>query len=111
METKQVFVIWTNPIFHDSVRRLLQHPHIEWVGAAQDYDVARDEILYLRPGTILVEEPKVTVPGEALEIMEACPWNVRLVGLNLTDNQSTIYHRKQELVGETEDLLRLILET
>jgi hypothetical protein len=32
MAVRRVFVIWANPIFRESVRLLLRHPDVEWVG-------------------------------------------------------------------------------
>jgi hypothetical protein len=40
MATHQVYVIWTHPLFHDSLRQLLDHNEIKWVGAASDFTAA-----------------------------------------------------------------------
>ena len=109
MAARRVFLIWTHPIFHDSVRLLLRHPDVEWVGATSDYAAAKDEILSLRPDTVLIEEVKGRVLVEVMEILRACTWNVRVASLSLADNKSTVYHREQRVVGKVDDLLRLIL--
>jgi len=108
MATRRVFVIWTHPLFHESVRLLLSHPGIEWVGATADHAAAREQIVRLRPDTILVEEEESGVPPEALEILEACSWKVRVVGLGMDDNRLIVYRREQRTVAQAEDLLHLI---
>ncbi len=108
MTTARVFVIWTHPLFHESVRLLLNHPGVEWVGATADHAAAREQIAKLRPDTILVEEGESGVPPEALEILEACSWKVRVVGLGMDDNQLIVYRREQRAVAHAEDLLHLI---
>lgn|SRR5574337_242601 len=108
MTSRRVFVIWTHPLFHESVRLLLHHPDVEWVGATSDHAAAREQIVTLRPDTILVEEGEGGAPPEALEVLEACSWKVRVVGLGLDDNQMIVYRREQRTVAQAEDLLHLI---
>jgi DNA-binding NarL/FixJ family response regulator len=105
----QLFVIWTNPLFRDSVRLLLSHPSVKWVGAASNWATAQPEILSLRPDTILVEEGEDCVSIEVTEILKATPWNVRVVTVSLDNDKLIIFHREQKTVGQAEDLLHLIL--
>jgi DNA-binding NarL/FixJ family response regulator len=106
--THRVFVIWIHPLFHEAVHQLLSHPDIDWVGATSDHLTARDQIVGLCPDTILIEEGESGVPPEALEILEACSWKVRVVGLGMDDNRLIIYRREQRTVVQAEDLLHLI---
>ncbi len=109
MTNRRVFVIWTHPLFHESIRLLLNHPGIEWVGATPDHRVAREEIIRLQPDTILIEEGESGgTPGEAMGILETGPSDVRVIRLSLADNALSVYHREQRVVGQAEDLLRLI---
>jgi DNA-binding NarL/FixJ family response regulator len=112
MADRRVFVIWAHPLFHESVRLLLNHPEIEWVGATSDYKTALGDITNLQPDTILIEETEPAaisrVPLRVMEILEACSWNSRVVELNLKDNELSIYHREKRTVGQAEDLLHLI---
>jgi ABC-type hemin transport system substrate-binding protein len=87
---------------------LLNHPLIEWVGSTSDYAAAREQILSLRPDAVLVEEDEGGAPTQALSILEACDWDVRVIGLGLSDNKLYMYHREVRIVGQAEDLLRLI---
>lgn len=108
MAIRRVYVIWSHPLFHESVRALLKHPDIEWVGATSDYVAAREQIASLRPDTVLVEQGESGVPPEALGILQACSWKVRVVGLGLADNELRVYHCEQRRVRKADDLLRLV---
>jgi len=110
MATRRVFVIWTHPLFYESVRLLLQHPDVEWTGATSDRVAAQAQIVSLRPDTILIEEEEGSnAPAETLEILEASSADMRVIRLSLADNELRVYHREQRTVGQTEDLLHLIL--
>ena len=108
MAIRRVFAIWAHPIFHESVRLLLSHPDIEWTGATSDYAAAKDAILNLQPDTVVVEEVGGQVPAEVTQVLEAIPWAVRIISLNLTDNKSIVYHRERRTIEQPEDLLHLI---
>jgi DNA-binding NarL/FixJ family response regulator len=105
----RLFLIWTNPLFRDSVRLLLSHPKVNWMGAASNWATAQPEILRLQPDIILVEEGEDKVEIEVMKILEATPWNVRVVSVNLDNNKLSIFHREQKIVGQAEDLLHLVL--
>ena len=109
MAARRVFVIWTHPIFHESVRLLLDHPDVEWVGATSDHAAAETELLSLRPDTVLVEAFLEDILAEIVGILKACTWDVRVASLSLVDNQLIIFHREHREVGQADDLLRLIL--
>ncbi len=107
--TRRVFVIWMNPLFHESVRLLLSHPDVEWVGATSDHAAAHEQIMKLCADTILIEEGEGGgVPAEAVEILEASSTDMRIIRLSLADNNLIVYHREQKIVGQAKDLLGLI---
>jgi chemotaxis response regulator CheB len=109
MATRRVFVIWIHPLFHESVRLLLTHPDIEWLGATSDHSTALTQIEKLCPDTILLEEEEGSnASAEALEILEASSTNMRVIRLNLADNELKIYRREDRTVAQAEDLLHLI---
>ena len=109
MAARRVFVIWSNPLFHESLRLLLNHPEVEWVGATSDHATAHDQIVSLFPDTILIEEEEESnASAETLEILGTGSADVRVIRLSLTDNELRIYHREQRTVGQAEDLLKLI---
>ncbi|MBI4772485.1 MAG: hypothetical protein HY784_19150 [Chloroflexi bacterium] len=111
MADRRVFAIWTNPLFHEAVRLLLNQPGIEWVGATSECTAAHEQIASLQPDTILLEEKEGSgASAEAIEILETSSANVRVIRLSLADNQLSVYHREQRTVGQAEDLLHLIRE-
>ena len=110
MTTRRVFVIWTHPLFHESVRRILSHPEIEWLGATTDHATAHDQIVSLQPDTILVEEEEGGGPlAGVLELLEAGSHDVRVIRLSLAGNELSVYHCEHRTMEQAEDLLRLIL--
>ena len=110
MALHRVFVIWSHPLFHESVRLLLRHPDIEWVGATSDHAAAHDQIVRYNADTIVIEtEESTDAPAETLDILEASSADMRVIRLGLIDNQLTMYHRERRTVGQAEDLLKLIL--
>jgi chemotaxis response regulator CheB len=111
MPTHQVYVIWTNPLFHDSLRQLLVHAEIKWVGAASDFTRAVEEIFQLQPDTILIEEVEgKTITTRIMNIMEQFQWDLRVIGVSLNDNQLSIFHHAHQTVGNPEDLIHLIIQ-
>lgn len=111
MANHQVYVIWTNPLFHDSLRQLLDHQDIELVGSASDFTDAVEEISRLHPDTILIEEiAEETTTSTFMKIVEKFQWDLRVVGVSLNDNQLSIFQHAQQTVGRPEDLTRLIIQ-
>ncbi len=109
MRSRQVFVVWTHPLFYTSLRLILDDPNIDLIGAASDYAAAHDQVISLQPDTIIVEEGEGDISTEVMALLQICPSGGRVIGLNLVDNQLSVYHREQRLVGRAEDLLGLIL--
>lgn len=105
---RRIYVIWTHPLFHESVRRLLAGTDALWVGAARDQDQAGEELTYLRPDTILIEEGAQRDPELIFNLLSMCPWNVRVISLSLADNKLTLYTRRSSIVARAADLLSLI---
>ena len=109
MVARQVYVIWTHSLFHESVRLLLGHPDITLAGASADLATAREQIVQMRPDTIVIEEGQGGFAPPALEILRLCPMQTRVIGLNLSDNTLKLYHYEQRVAERADDLLRLIL--
>jgi DNA-binding NarL/FixJ family response regulator len=111
MATRQVYVIWAQPLFHDTLRKLLNHTDIDWVGAASDFAIAVEEISSLKPNTILVEEREgETISSTFMKILEKVHRDLRVVGVSFNDNQLNIYQHEHQTVGQPEDLIRMILQ-
>ena len=109
MKAWRVYVIWTYPLFHESLRLLLNHPGIEWVGATSDHEAALSHVANLRPDIILMEEVEGSdISAETVKLLECSSMDVRIIRLSLANNELTIYHREQRNMGQAEDLLKLI---
>jgi DNA-binding NarL/FixJ family response regulator len=112
MAIRRVYLVWISPLFHESVRLLLNHPQIELVGSGSEFERAQGEIRSLQPDMIIVEEgDDKLAPAELLRILEASPGEKHVARLSLQDNELTVYHRHQRTVAQVEDLLNLILNT
>jgi DNA-binding NarL/FixJ family response regulator len=109
MSTRQVFVIWTHPLFRESLSLLLHHPQIELVGETCDYVTASQEIEKLRPDTLLIEETEGNPARELINEIKQQPWEMRILFMNLMDNQLNFFHHELRTVGKAEDLVQMIL--
>lgn len=108
MAIRRVFVIWTNPLFHESVRLLLAHPDVEWLGETSDYAAAQVNIADLHPDTVLVEASNDNL-SQVLDILTSSHGSVRIISLNMTDNELSLYQHQQQVVARAEDLLGVLL--
>lgn len=109
MAVRRVYAIWINPIFHESVRLLLKHPDIIWLGATADIPTAHEEIMRLQPDTILFEKTRTGIPADVIEILEVKTWEMRIIGLSLDDNEINLYLREHQTVLDAGDLLQYVL--
>jgi DNA-binding NarL/FixJ family response regulator len=108
MARRRVFIVWSHPLSHESVRLLLNHPDVEVVGATSDYLTARNEIARLQPDTVIVEEPAGGASAEALALLESSRRVTRVIGFSLDDNKLSVYRREERTAARAEDLLRLV---
>lgn len=110
MAVKQVFILWSYPLFYESVRRLLDDEGIEIVGAGSELSTARTEIETLRPDTILIEQSEegAAISPEILTLIEVSSWGPSIISMSLRDNELWVYQREQKTVKQPEDLLDLI---
>jgi len=111
MDSHRVFVIWTHPLFLESLRLLLQNATIQWIGSSSSSEKEYAEIQRLKPDTILMEEEENgSTPANVIDLMETSSANTRVFRLSLADNDLKIYHRENRTVLQADDLLNLILE-
>ena len=108
MSIQRIFIIWSNPLFRESVRLLLNHPEIEIIGAAADFANSQDEILHLQPDTLIVEDIGGGIHAEALTILESSHYVKRIIGFSLDDNKLKVYRREEITVVRAEDLLSMV---
>jgi hypothetical protein len=108
--SRRLFLIWTSPLFRDSVRLLLNRPEVEWVGMTADYASAMETVQILNPDTILVEEIDGVIPASIMEILETTTFDFRLIGVSLSENKLSVYRCEQWMITEVEDLVNLVLQ-
>ncbi|HSB91197.1 MAG TPA: hypothetical protein VLD63_14365 [Anaerolineales bacterium] len=101
-------MIWTNPLFYDSVRLLLHHPAVELVGATSDPSASSGMIQQLQPEAVIWESAEDLEPDgpELVSILEGAP---AVMCFSLSSNQIRIYRLQKRLLARAEDLLSLIL--
>jgi len=108
--TRRFLIIWTNPLFRESIRLVLNHPETQCAGTSPDYAGVRDLALELQPDTVIVEEIEGAIPATVLGLLEEDALNLRVIGVNLADNTMNIFHREQQIVADIDDLIRLVLQ-
>jgi nucleotide-binding universal stress UspA family protein len=109
LTVRRVFLIWVNPLFHESARLLLKHPDILWLGETANIATAREQIERLHPDTILFEKTGASIPAEMIEIQEEEKWDMRVIGVSLDKNELSLYHHEHRAIVEAGDLLQLVL--
>lgn len=108
--SRRLFMVWTSPIFRDSIQLLLSHPEVEWVGTASEYETVQEEIQQLHPDTIIVEEVEGGLPAKMIELLETENSVPQLICVSLEDNRLRIFTRENKAVAEASDLLQLVLK-
>lgn len=111
MAAHRVFVIWANPLFRDSVRVLLEHPEVDYVGEAHNDGLVPEAIHSLEADTILVEEAADNVPARVMDLFEQSRFAGRVVSFSLRNNRLRVYHREEWAAAHAGDLLHLILQS
>lgn len=109
MKNCLVFVIWTNPLFLESIRALLNHSKIQLVGAGSNFSQAQKEIVALRPNVVIIESSSDgnLIDCETLSILRS---GSRVIQMSLDDNELNIFQHQHRTLAEAEDLLTMILE-
>jgi DNA-binding NarL/FixJ family response regulator len=109
--SRRVFVIWAHPLFYETLRALLNHSSIEIAGASSNYQTARADIETQRPDIVIIEEldNESVSQSETFRLLDESQWAVKIVRLNLQDNNLLLYQREQKTIGQVDDLLKLIL--
>lgn len=110
MAAQRVFIFWTHPLFHETIRVLLNHPEVEWVGSSPDYQIDWDLFSDPPPDKIVIEEDGRGPPPEIINLLLAHCESVRVLGLNLLDNEMNVFDYSQRTVCKADDLLHLILD-
>jgi len=110
MQTRRVFVIWTHPLFLESVRLLLKQAQVELVGATSDHEAAHAQIEAQTPDVVIIEQTN----GEeqaSLETISILQSGARVVRLSMDDNEISLYSREHRTAMQADDLANLIVGT
>jgi DNA-binding NarL/FixJ family response regulator len=108
--TQRVYILWSYPLFHQTVSLLLKHPAFTIVGSGSDREHARQEIERLKPDIILLEEATNSDPIDAdiIDFLNSSAWEPLIARLSLQDNDLRIYHQEYRTIETPEDLLTLL---
>lgn len=107
---RRLFVVWINPLFVNSLRLVLQHPDIEWAGSAVDDENLPAQITALQPDTVLVEGVDQDHIRKVTSLLQYSQGSMRVIGLNLSDNQITVCNIGQDSLIKVDDLIHLVLK-
>lgn len=108
MSERSVFVIWTNPLFHEAVRLILKDPRIRLVGSSSDTAEAKSLIATLNPEIVIIEE---TGEQDSVEIMTILQAGLVVIRLGLADNELNIYRRQHQTAATADDLVHMIVDS
>lgn len=108
MVTRKVLVLWINPLFHETIRLLLQQADVEVVGALRRLSRWQEQIQAHHPDTVIIEsaEAESATNGETLSILRSGPTVIRL---SLSDNELSLYKRHHRNITSADELIELIL--
>jgi DNA-binding NarL/FixJ family response regulator len=108
MQARRIFVIWTHPLFLESVRLLLKRAQVELVGSTSDRDEAHAKIETLTPDIVIIEQ----TDGEeqaSLETISILQSGARVIRLSMDDNEINLYSREHRTAVQADDLANLIV--
>ena len=108
MARHRVYILWTHPLFSETVGRLLGGADLEIIGGSSDPATGLEEIGRLQPDVVIAEEDPSGAPTEAIDALRAGPAEMLILGLNLANNALQVYRREQRTVADPEDLLQIL---
>jgi len=105
-----VYIIWNNPLFHEAIRLLLNHPDIKITGTTTDHDDAQSQIDRLTPDIVIMETSGEGEGsnGETFSILRSGP---KVVRMGLADNALSLYQRREKIIDHPDELLTFILQS
>lgn len=108
MARKRVYVIWTHPLFYESIRLLLDR-EVDLVGSSTNHAVGNRQISEMKPDVVIIETPKgmKDLETETIAILQEGP---KVIHLSLEDNELNLYQRQHKTMDQSTDLMRMILE-
>lgn len=110
MSAQTVLLIWSNPLFLDSIQRLLKNPAVTCVDLPLDTLSIKDEIHQFRPDVVIIEKTANEIPLNVMEIFGTYSRKMRVLEVSLSHNEISIYQHQQMMIGKADDLLNFILD-
>ena len=114
MDPPRVFLICVNRLVCEAVNVLLCREGFVLIGMETDPDNALAQIRALNPDIVVVEgddaspEPRWLSALMQIEYEQA---NIRIIRLNITNEQVHIYHQEQRRLVNTQDLVAAMRAT
>jgi DNA-binding NarL/FixJ family response regulator len=109
MAARKVFIIWKHPLFHETVRALLNHPELVCIGSSSEFSA--DQLLSdTPPDIIVIEEENHGQTVRIINLLLNHYAKIRLLALNLLDNEMSVFDYSFETVYKVNDFLSWVLE-
>lgn len=106
MSRKTTFIISSHLMFQHGLESLLsQQNGVDIVGRATNPDLAIEQIKTLQPDVVIVDSTKLSaeVISKIIRVLSDYR-DTKVIGLNLHDNQLTLYQRNQSVAVEYQKL-------
>lgn len=109
MGTHRVFAVIKNALFLETVRRVLNHPDLEWLGYTTDYASVQEKISEVHPDTVIIEAvPDSDFPAETLDYLLLGNPGMRVIRLSMEDNNLVLFRSEHREITQAEDLLNIV---
>lgn len=116
MSKKTTFIISSHLMFQHGLESLLSEQEgVEILGCASNVEMALEQIKILKPDVVILDSTRLSGDG-LLNFVRTLHRDVKIIGLNLHNNQLTLYQRNQRTaegyqesgwrVDEVTDLLK-----
>lgn len=113
MALRTIFIVWSHPLFRDSIRILLKSPVIEIVGTESRREKILAKIKLCEPEIIIVEESIDDTPPhiDALQILRECSWKACVIRLSLRDNELWLYQHERGSIKNADHLMNVVQDS
>lgn len=104
MSKKTTFIISSHLMFQHGLESLLsQQEGVEILGCASNPDLAIDQIKRLKPDVVILDSTRLS-RDSITNLVRILYQDVKVIGLNLHNNQLTLYQRSRRATQEYQAL-------